>query len=99
MIGSHLARLRQEFKKGFGETVAEVMDAEVEGEDEIHPSKRPRVAERVGPAPGQATQNLDFDVASIFGDCERIQKAAVRRGYPVMRSRVLNFGDDIMINP
>ena len=34
-------------QKGIGETVADVMDAEVEGEDEIHPSKRPRVAERV----------------------------------------------------
>ena len=33
---------------GFGETVADVMDAEVEGENEIHPSTRPRVAERVG---------------------------------------------------
>ena len=47
-IGNHLAHLRQDvFLKGFCETVAEVMDAEVEGEDEIHPSKRPRVAERV----------------------------------------------------
>ena len=30
-----------------GVTVAEVMDAEAEGEEEVHPSKRPRVAERV----------------------------------------------------
>ena len=29
------------------ETVADVMDAEVEGEDEMHPAKRLRVAERV----------------------------------------------------
>ena len=34
-------------QKGSGETVAEVMDAEAEGEDEIHPSKWPQVAERV----------------------------------------------------
>ena len=33
-------------QRGFCETVAEVMDTEVEGEDEIHPSKRPRVAPR-----------------------------------------------------
>ena len=51
-------------------------------------------------------QNLDFDVneflrsspnlvvAAVFGDSEIIQRAAVRRGYPVMRSRCLNFGDD-----
>ena len=32
-------------QKGFCETVAEVMDAEAEGEGEIHPSKRQRVAE------------------------------------------------------
>ena len=31
----------------FFETVTDVVDAEVEGVDEIHPSKRPRVAERV----------------------------------------------------
>ena len=34
-------------QKGFCETVADVMDAEAEGEGEIHPSKRQRVAERV----------------------------------------------------
>ena len=34
-------------------------------------------------------------VASVFGDCEMTERAAVRRGYPVMRSRSLNFGDDI----
>ena len=28
-------------------------------------------------------------------DCELIQRAAGRRGYAVMRSRFLNFGDDI----
>ena len=88
-------------KEGFGETVAEVMDAEVEGEDEVHPSKRPRVAERVAKhvPPEVEPQNLDFDVneslrtnpypvvASVFGDCQTIRRAAVRRGYPVMRSR------------
>ena len=35
-IGNHWAHLRQDPKKGF-ETVAEVMDGEVEGDDEIHP--------------------------------------------------------------
>ena len=47
-------------QKGSGETVAEVMDAEAEGEDEIHPSKRPQVAERVAthvPARGRATES------------------------------------------
>ena len=81
----------------------------MEGEDEVHPSKRPRVAERVAkPVPHEVeAQNSDFDVieflrsspnpvvASVFGDCEVIRRAAVRRGYPVMRSRFLNFGDDI----
>ena len=52
-------------------------------------------------------QNRDFDaneflrsspnpvVASFFGDPEIIQRAAVRRGYLVMKSRFLNFGDDV----
>ena len=85
------------------------MDAKVKGEDEIHPSKKPRVAERVAVyVPSEVEpKNLDFDVnellrsspnpvvASVFGDCEIIQRAAVRRGYPVLRSRFLNFGDDI----
>ena len=67
--------------KGFGETVAEVMDAEVEGEDEVHPSKRPQAAERVAKHVPHLVgpQNLDFDVnefrrsspdlvvASVFG--------------------------------
>ena len=85
------------------------MDAEVEGEDEINTSERPRVAERARKhvPPKVEPQNLDFDVneflrsspnpvvASVFGDCEIIRMAAVRRGYPVMRSRFLNFVDDI----
>ena len=47
---------------GFGDTVAEVMDAEVEGKDEVHLSKRPRVAERVAihVPPEVEPQNLDF---------------------------------------
>ena len=52
-------------------------------------------------------QNRDFDVneflqstpnpvvASILGGTKIIQRAVVRRGYPVMRSRFQNFGDDI----
>ena len=46
-------------------------------------------------------QSLDFDVNEFLrstpnpGDCEIIQKAAVRREYPVTRSRFSNFGDDI----
>ena len=72
----------------------------------------PRVAERVAfhVPPEVEPQNLVFDVsefprsspnpvASVFGDCEIIQKAAVRRGYPVMRSRFLNFRDDIHDQP
>ena len=83
------------------ETVAEVMDAEVEGEGENHLSKRPRVAERVVVhVPFEIElQTLDFDVseflwsspnpvvASVFGDCEIIQRAAERRGYHELKSR------------
>ena len=99
-LGTSPSRIQQ----GFGETLAEVMDVKVEGEVEIHPSKRPRVAERVAI---HVPPDLDIDVneflrsspnpvvASVFGDCETIQRAAVRRGYPVMRSRFLNSGDDI----
>ena len=96
-------------QKSFCGTVAAVMDAEAEGEDEIHPSKRPRMAERVSfhVPPEVEPQNRDFNVseflrsgpnpivASIFGDSEIIQRAAARRRYPVMKSRFLNFGDDI----
>ena len=78
------------------------MDAQVEGEDEIHPSKRPQVAERVAvPVLAEVEpQSLDFDVneflrscpnpvvASVFVDCEIIQRAAVR---PVMRSQFIEF--------
>ena len=67
-------------QKGFCETVAEVMDAEAEREDEMHPSKRPRVVERVliHVPPMVEPKNRDL-----------------RRGYPVMKSRFLNFGDDV----
>ena len=96
-------------QKGFCETVAEVTDAEVEGDDEIHRSKRPRVVERfpIHVPPEVEPQNRDFVVneclrsspnpvvATIFWDSEILQRAAVRRGYPVMKSRFLNFGDDI----
>ena len=34
-------------------------------------------------------------VASVFGDSERIRRAAVCRGYNVMKFRFLNFGDDV----
>ena len=51
-------------QKGFCETVAEVMDAEAEKEDEIHPSKRQRVAERVPihMPPEVKPENHEFDV-------------------------------------
>ena len=51
-------------QKGFCETVAEVMDAEAEEEDEIHPSKRQRVAERVPfyVPPEVEPENHVFDV-------------------------------------
>ena len=57
--------------------------------------------------PDVEPQNRDFDVneflrsipnpivASILGDSEIVQRAAVRRGYPVMKSQFLNLGDDI----
>ena len=96
-------------QKWFCEAVAEVLDVEGEGEDEMHRSKRPRVAERVPihVKPEVEPQNRDFNVkefprsspnpvvASNFGDPEIIQRAAIRRGYPVMKSRFLNFGDDV----
>ena len=88
--------------KRFCGTVAEVMDAEAEGEEEIHPSKRQRVAERVLlHVPSEVEpQRRDFNVneflrsspnpvvASVFGDYEIIRRAAVRRGYPVMKFTV-----------
>ena len=96
-------------QKGFCEMVAEVMDAKAEGDDDIHPSKRPRVAERVPKhvPPEIEPKNRDFDmneflrsspnpvVASVLGDSEIIRRAAVRCEYPVMKSRFLNFGDDV----
>ena len=44
------------------------MDAEVEGEDELHPAKRLRVAERVPlhVPPEVEPQNHDFDVKKIL---------------------------------
>ena len=40
--------------------------------------------------------SLNLFVASVFfGDSEIIRSAAARRGYPVMKSRFLNFGDDV----
>ena len=85
------------------------MDAEAEGESEIHLSKRQRVAERIPirVPPEVEPENHDFDVneflrsspnpvvASVLGDSEILRRAAVRRGYPVMKSRFLNFGDDV----
>ena len=81
----------------------------MEGEDENHPSKRPRVAERIPihVLSEVAPQNRDFDVdeflrsrpnpvvASLLEDSEIIRRAAVRRGYPVMKSQFLKFDDDI----
>ena len=69
-------------RKGFCQTVAEVMDAAAEGEDAFHISKRRRVAERVHVhvPPEVEPQNRDSDaneflrsspnpvVASILGD-------------------------------
>ena len=51
-------------QKGFCETLAEVMDAEAEREDEIHPSKRQAGAERVPfhVPPEVEPENHDFDV-------------------------------------
>ena len=33
--------------------------------------------------------------ASVFGDSEKLRRAAVRRGYSVMKSQFLNLGDDV----
>ena len=92
--GSHLARLRQEYKKGFVKQWRKSWMPKWMGENEIHPSKRPRVAERVAfrVPPMVEPQNLDFDVheflrsspnpvvASDFGDCEIIQKGGSTSG-------------------
>ena len=95
---------------GFCETVAEVGDAEAGREDEMHPStKKPRVAERVPThvQPEVEPRDHDFNVNEfllsspnpvvvlVFGESEKIRRAAARRGYPVMKSRFLNFGDDV----
>ena len=85
------------------------MDAEAEGEDEIHPLKRQKVVERVPMhvPPEVKPENRNFDVnvflrsspnpvaASVCGDIEILQRAAVRPGSLVMKSRFLNFGDDM----
>ena len=77
--------------KGFCATVADVMDAEEEEEDEMHPSKRPRVAERVPihVPPEVEPRDHDFNVneflrsspnlvvASVLGDSEIIRNAVV----------------------
>ena len=66
------------------------MDAEAEGEDEIHPSKRQKAAERIPThvPPEVEPENHDFDVnelsrdrvaASVFVDPEIIRRAAVRQ--------------------
>ena len=78
------------------------MDAKVEGEDEVHPSKK---ATSSGTSPHTRSRHRisDFDVIEflrsspnpVVAFSEVIRRAAVRRGYPVMRSRFLNFGDDI----
>ena len=87
------------------------MDAEAEGGDEIHPSKRQRMAERVTThvPPEVEPENHDFHVrkfhrsspnlvvASDFGDSETLRRATLRQGYPVMKSQFLNFGDDVHV--
>ena len=106
-LGAFLSRIQT-----FCETVAEVMDAEVEGEDEVHPSKRPRVAERVSlHVPSEVEpQRRDFHAKQIIrsspnpvvasvGDSERVQRAPVRRGHPVLKHRFPNFEDDIHDQP
>ena len=66
-------------QKGFRETVAEVMDAEAEGEDEIHPSQRARVAERVPiHVPSEVEpQSLDFDVDKFVRSSQNSVVASV----------------------
>ena len=107
-LGAFLSRIQT----GFCETVAKVMDAEVEGEDAIHPSKRTRVAGRVSPhVPSEVDpQNRDFNVQQILrsspnpvvasvGDSERVPRALVRRGFLGMKHRFPNFEDDIHDQP
>ena len=71
--------------------------------------KKPRVAEQVPfYFPSEVEPNncdfhvneflrssLNLVVASVFGDAEIIRRAAVRRGFPVMKCQFLNFGDDV----
>ena len=67
MIGSHLARLRQEFKKVWNSGRSHGCRS---GDDEIPLSTRPRVAERVAThvSPEDEPQNLDLTrtVESVF---------------------------------
>ena len=67
MIGSHLARLRQEFKKVWNSGRSYGCRS---GDDEIPLSTRPRVAERVAThvSPEDEPQNLDLTrtVESVF---------------------------------
>ena len=69
-------------QKWFGEAVAEGMDAEVEGEDAIHPSKRPQVGERVAThvPPEVELQNLDCDVNEVLRSSPNPVVASVFRG-------------------
>ena len=106
MIGSHLARLRQEFKKGLVKQWQKSWMPKWKGKMIIHPSQKSTsggTSRHAHVPPEVEPQNLDFDVneflrsspnlvvASVFGDCEIIQRAAVRRGYPVMKSQFLNY--------
>ena len=81
-LGTSPSRIQKEFD----EPVAEVMDAEVEGEDAIHHSKRPRVAERVAfhVPPEVEPQNLDFDVNEFLRSCPN----------PVLIDQRTNLGCD-----
>ena len=58
-VGNHSAH-PVDVQKGSCETVAEVMDAEAEGEDEIHPSKKRKsggMSSYTRPASGRARES------------------------------------------
>ena len=96
-------------QKGFCETVADVMDAEGKEDDEIHLSKRQRVAERVPIHVPLVVEpeNHDFDVNEFLRSSPNpvvasffffeIPRSSEERQYAVdilsLTSRFLNFGE------
>ena len=94
-------------RKGVCDTVAEVMDAQVAKRSRKFILQKNHEWRNEFLFTSRLTQNRDVDmngflwsspnpvVASSFGDSEIIQRAPIRRGYFVMKSWLLNSGDDV----